>query len=720
MLYYKSGFINNTYILDYILFVLSKSFNEEFINEDSIDNAEFLIEDINVYKSEINNPIIQNKDWKFALLWNNSEDISHYEKYNLVLGNRLSILNFISVPDIIPYIWHKKIMNNNDKYIDLDRSKEIVICAYDNRIFSTSFQRILNLFYKTNIRIVNINDENIMNNPNINKFVLIDEYNKIETNITIKIIDAFEKGLIPIYNGSHYITDYIDNKYFININESNFNIINNDNDNDLLNYLENNFYKVKIPYNSVLCNNITYYNDIIIKDIYNALCNNLIGYCKYNKIPSINKNITHKFNNQLMYDSNVLDFSNMRSGIYRLNNDLLNKYNLIRHDLSKLKDIFEYITNRDYTPFIKLYVEGNENNVISQDTFININSEYDKINGIDHIILLYPKKLETIDKYYEISKVLSNISTNVTKITKITHYKEEMKGEEMKGEEMKGVESKVEEEINNVLSHIKALNFCKKIDNKNNKNNKDKSKESYYLIIDETINITDMYLSNFQFTISDIINSSPKDWDILLLNRNNKVMYNSLWTEYNKVLAKSSAYIIRSSALDKLRNDETTNINDTNAIITYNEQFSKIYYEKFVNSLLDYIDDDEKDILLDNKHYYMNYIFCNLNTYLFKYNYFEMSNEISDNNYIKKNKIINNITLAKYKVLNSNTKYYINKQYVIFKDDICNRIIQFTYDLIKPYVNDEINNKEIILYDKYSNKVCENGDYIFIVSNLIL
>ena len=49
MLYYRSGFTNNTYIIDYILFILSKCFNEEFINEDNISDAELLIEDVNVY-----------------------------------------------------------------------------------------------------------------------------------------------------------------------------------------------------------------------------------------------------------------------------------------------------------------------------------------------------------------------------------------------------------------------------------------------------------------------------------------------------------------------------------------------------------------------------------------------------------------------------------------------------------------------------------------------
>ena len=128
---------------------------EEFINEDNISDAELLIEDVNVYMN--NNSVIKNKEWTFSILWNNSTDIINYEKYNLVLGNRLTVLNFVSVPEIIPYLWNinknseaNDNINNTKSYIDLDPSKEIIICAYNNTIYSKAFQKILNLFQKIN------------------------------------------------------------------------------------------------------------------------------------------------------------------------------------------------------------------------------------------------------------------------------------------------------------------------------------------------------------------------------------------------------------------------------------------------------------------------------------------------------------------------------------------------------------------------------------------
>jgi GR25 family glycosyltransferase involved in LPS biosynthesis len=177
-------------------------------------------------------------------------------------------------------------------------------------------------------------------------------------------------------------------------------------------------------------------------------------------------------------------------------------------------------------------------------------------------------------------KLLNNLNVKNTRIEAIDGKNEKL-GHYLKRTYLSNYE------IACVLSHIKAINYLSKIDG------------DYFLVCEDDID----FFNTQYFTISleKIIKDAPNDFDILQIGKtqNNSFQKNNLYEKYNKTWG-AYAYIISRKGINNLQKishyDSTTN------------QFT-INNELKVTEL---------------------FIFNNLNTYTYKYNFINTLN--SDSN----------------------------------------------------------------------------------------
>jgi hypothetical protein len=233
-----NGFIENTdpnksFVL---LNILEKTFNEK-ITLGNENNSDILVESVFSDKTFINY-----KKWRYTFLFNGESIRYLFEKkykrfalipnYNCILSGRFTDSNkkLINFPLFVYYIYSNNyfpLLTNNIK-IDIAPKKHIcaIISNGNSSIRNTILDKIGKYIkidyagrFRNNVPRLegDYNSRDMLNFYSQYKFVICLENTKQETYITEKIINGFLAKTIPIYWGSDKITDYFNDKRFINI-----------------------------------------------------------------------------------------------------------------------------------------------------------------------------------------------------------------------------------------------------------------------------------------------------------------------------------------------------------------------------------------------------------------------------------------------------------------------------------------------------------------------
>jgi len=293
-------------------------------------------------------------------------------------------------------------------------------------------------------------------------------------------------------------------------------------------------------------------------------------------------------NENRFYNFNCYINNNKNRPIYNLN--IPNNFN---HSLYRyIHADLENFTNEDLEFHYYLYGK-NENRLY---TFDNISLDFDigkyrnnfkkittdlnqlenysyKINYIDYI--LYINLDRSINRYLEINKILKNIEIKYSKISAID------------GKIIENLKDKIDVnferlmsnyEIACTLSHIKTINYCKYL------------KGNYFMICEDDISFYN--LKYFKHDLKNIITNCPT-FDILLLYKTTLLNHDNLYIKWYPEISGAVCYIISRNGINKLIN-----------LAKYNYTKNNFSFDKNINF-------DVSDV----------YLYKNLNTYVYKYNF---------------------------------------------------------------------------------------------------
>ena len=273
------------------------------------------------------------------------------------------------------------------------------------------------------------------------------------------------------------------------------------------------------------------------------------------------------------YTNNILSVSNsellekiITDPLLKMNNiDILNKYTIIKNNNKIL--LLSYNSNKILTSF-KLW----KNNYLFNDIIIN-NS---KINGIDHIAWINLDKCE--HRKDHMNSILNNIDIPNTRISGIDGTLIDLSSLNYLERPLTNIEKAV------TLSHIKAINYLKYIDG------------NYFCICEDDIILDNIIL--FNCDLKYIIDNAP-EFDILLLHKVYDESLSELYTKWNDTIYGASCYIISRNGINKITE-----------FSKYNSETNSFNINKKI-SIADW------------------FLFNNINTYVYKYNYIDTSNKES-------------------------------------------------------------------------------------------
>jgi GR25 family glycosyltransferase involved in LPS biosynthesis len=575
---------------------------------------------------------------------NDEELINHYI-ISGIYENRLYKINLPNDFNIHDY----KLLNNDLAHMNENEliNHYINYGYFENRIYKIDvLENLININISFIIYTVkNCADKiieyikNIFNHYNI-KYIIV--YDLTQNDINLNNTKSYEYFIIFFYNRLNIIlpkNKYIlfqleqlekpywcaNNNYLETIMNSLFTL---DYSYQNIRYLLslNKTYKSKIYYQPIIfdynlniinCDNINYDNinyDILFYGSYNERRNNICNYLKkiYN-IKIVNNiygeelyelinnskiilNIhfykdaileTCRLNEILVYNKVIIselpnenDYENME--LYRNNIIFIDE---IKDDLSNISylcnNIDYFLNNKNYIN----YLNKNYNNInyISKYTdtifkknlavFYNIINNSLKINYIDSILWINLDR--SIDRFNYMNNLLSNIKINNYKVSAID------------GKNITNLENilniNFERKMSNyeiacTLSHIKSINYLKYLSG------------NYFMICEDDISFDN--LTYFNYDLKKIILDAP-EFDILLLYKSSIQSYSNIYIKWNKNIYGTVCYIISRNGINKL--------------IEY------AYYDSVKNNFIfnKIINFDVADI----------YIYKNLNTYVYKYNF---------------------------------------------------------------------------------------------------
>jgi GR25 family glycosyltransferase involved in LPS biosynthesis len=602
--YYKNAILETTRINEALFnnkLIISEEPDEyDIFNKKTYENNIIFIDEIKDDLSNINelykiiDYYLDDEIYYSKLLENNNfiNKLFEYSFYffykslkkNKIVNKELSY-NFKNI---------NSMLNDKIKYL-----KNIVLLTsnYNNKEDEeiNNLNKIINKDYFDWYYFSNINNKisgwDVLNNDyyDIKKYKL----NKVSINQYFKT-QALKIDLLDKYS---YII-WIDNTFKIN---------NNNFINDVINILEshqnNNLFIIDNEYN---------FNENIIKelDIDNNIKNSLLKQysdCKHiikNKKIYNTKFFIYKNNERV---KNIFDewWLECKKYDYKLNLSLaltyvLNKNNLMpiliqNNIINNQNEEINNTYNKINSSIIKKLILNNDLNEIE-----NLQIDFSKINLINGIVWInsdinkkradYMKELlKNIPiKNYRVAEIDGN-SSNIIDIFTNINFDRKL----------------TNKEIAKTLSHIKAINFLENIEG------------NYFLICEDNICFKNTVL--FDKDLKSIIESSPK-FDILLLNKNyllNIEESYSKWSKYykpieNEYVGSTTAYIVSRDGINKLLK-----------FAKYNDSYFKLGKK---NNL------DLADI----------YLYKNLDTIVYKYNYIGIKNiELTDE--IQQNEDKNNL-----------------------------------------------------------------------------
>lgn len=437
----------------------------------------------------------------------------------------------------------------------------------------------------------------------MNKFLFHKQFKNINTNLSINNIaiiicnytdyDIGEINLIYNNINTYYITN--NNQHINNIKVINEQFHSNDNK-DLM--IEK-FYKTQLL-NIDKFNHYKYIvwidKNVIIKDI-NNLYNSMIEIIKSGHdiyvLPCKNiKDEHHKFSKMAIYDNQKLleqVRKNTTNKIYNLFNTQIIIYKncpKIKHFMNKWWEEINNYSLHDGISFTYVLHLHNINYRVCDIMYSihNINTEMIDINTrihfIDNILWINLDRSQNRKKYME--NLLININnTRISAIDGNTYnHKLKVKNLVFDRREMSNYE------IACTLSHLKAAHYLKNIMGK------------YFMICEDDISFNNIYL--FDNNLKNIIENAP-DFDILMLFKFSELNFTTDYTRWSDVfnfnIYSTASYIISRSGIDKIC-----------SLFHYNNDEFELFKPL-----------DVADI----------FIYKNLNTYIYKYNYISVLNNES-------------------------------------------------------------------------------------------
>ena len=584
-------------ILEYNKLIISEL---PHINDNNINLYKNNIIFINEIEDDLSN---------IGILYNMLDYYLDINNYNNYLKNNTLFIN--------------KIFNNSLYYLEKNINlinkiniKEIAVvsCNYGNYDINEIDINILNnnnifdWYYFTDSNI-NLNKWNIINhdyhsnniknihNNDINR--MISKYYKFQS-LNIDILQSYK---YIIWMDTAII---IENKNFVN---------------DIINLLISNNNEIFI---------FEHYRRDNIKDEFLASMN-LYKYKNQNMTKQVKEYLKSGMIDNKLYETGFIIYKNSKS-IKKLMNNWWNEINLYSYQCQisapyvfYKNNINPYILN-EYN-FKKLSLEGSvwRNNLYGHVKFSHVNNNnisktinYNKINGIDHILWINLNK--SLDRQKYMTELLENINIPNTRINAINY----------KNNDVRNIISNVQLErdlsnydIARTLSHIKAINYIKNIDS------------NYFLILEDDITFDNINI--FEEDLNDIIKKSP-DFDILILS---KTYIGNIDNIYVKWIDYYKTY----TWIDNYKTFKELNFID--GVVSYVISKKNILCK--LDNLPKYVNDNFFEMLFNNKFDISElYIFKFFNTIVYKYNYISILLDIDNHkdlhniNYVKQLNIIKN------------------------------------------------------------------------------
>jgi GR25 family glycosyltransferase involved in LPS biosynthesis len=364
-------------------------------------------------------------------------------------------------------------------------------------------------------------------------------------------------------------------------------------------------------------NNYFFVKDILVDYVYNGLMFNIQKKNFILKSYIINM-LTNIFKNSYEIDplsitgpgllgkyakNNVLLYNSC------VNNDTQNSFISEKKILVK-NTYFNYYNENNYLATNHYHIKWHNKTVYNLTKI-----PYQKINFIDHIVWINLDRCE--ERRNNMIANLSNINVPNTRINAVDGKTENLTKYELDAKLYKKKLSPYE--IACTLSHIKAINFLSN------------TLGNYFLVLEDDVSFDNLIL--FNNDINNIINKSEK-FDIMLLHKIYQTKLESEYTSWNNEFSKghdghiasTAAYIITKEGINKI--------------------IEKNKYDTNTNIFL--IDDANLDVA-------DKYIYNNLNTLVYKYNFISALAESS---------MIHNEDIAIHR---NSEKYQLN---IIFKDII--------------------------------------------------
>ena len=609
---------NNLIKYDNLILTLFYKVNKLYacgINLFMLQNNILTLDNLDALRNEENSNIIRyNLEKKFLSIYN--------IQYNI--DDRIKIINNQK-------FMHKIFINKNIKKRDLLLNVENIFCDPEKNDFENKqldikyFNKnifILTITYFNNIEndiYINIENDNHLlkiNNENIysykiSYFIKVNyDLKKIDhKNYNFKIMQTYNNNEISLFRQYSICTilNYLPDIEYIYFDE-----------NDRRKYLENNYiysyiynklnvyaYKadlfraIYIYENGGIyldCKNILYThidyllkkNECYVLDLENRIYNGFI-YCNYKKNYDIKNYIL-----EILY--NIHNSLYLNSSLEITGPELFKKY---IHNQIYLKNTFHNIWQNSFLINInthKIIIKNSypsyyeENNYLHTThygilyekrlVYNNIFIDYDKINGISHILWINLER--SYDRRINMIELLKNMNIPNTRINAIDGNQKDID---------KLVKNHHERKLSNyeiacTLSHIKAINYCNKLEGE------------YFMIIEDDISINNINL--FHNDLNKIIQECPK-FDLLLINKTLNESLQDDYTNWNDYLEKkyqissTVCYIISRSGINKIFNN-CEYINDDHFIFKTNKKM------------------DVADM----------YLYINHKTYVYKYNYINL------------------------------------------------------------------------------------------------
>ena len=567
-------------------FNLEKTMYNKYNIEHTLLREQMYIKNLNINNSEI---YIEKNILPRNLLFN-IENINYIPEKNNFYKKQINIKYFTNNIYILTITYFENLNIEEDIiYLNINNKNCEIYIRFDN-----NFSNKKTYFIKTNLDLIKIHhknyDFNIMqtNNENkvsLNKFYSINSilscipdinYNFFTEEDRVNFIREINPILLNIYNKLNvgaYKADFFRALYI---------------------YKNGGLYLdcKNILYNNI--NNILDKIECYVKDLNDGICNGFIysAYKNNYKIKNYIISIIYNIYNEL-YLSSSLEITGpylfkkfINDNIYLQNNVINNDWkNSFFTDINTNKIIAKVSYNNYYEE--NNYLMNNHYSVLyeQRNVYNNINIDYNKINGINAILWINLERSE--NRRNNMEELLQNINIPNFRINAID-------GKNNNVRDIINIEFARElsnYEIACTLSHLKAVNYLKNLEGE------------YFMICEDDISLKT--LSLFDYDLNKIIKDSPT-FDILLINKIWTFRFDQLYPEWNDYLrnnlqiAGAGCYIISRSGINKLINNAEY-INDNNFIFNTNKKF------------------DVSDI----------YLYINLETFIFKYNFISMVYEDS-------------------------------------------------------------------------------------------